>query len=199
MFCSVSLFSSAPAVVSGYSCAGARNLSATQRSMSRCVSRMAAEDVPGEPAAHGAGLLIAAAPSSEPLLQRVKDFVLQGGKESAIPADIAGLLGITDGTVEYRVKLRGFRDAKDQPIHIFYVGTESNAYLMLAERAADGKFVVDWRTDITGKLISTVVSEPSRNRSVSNSTYADLFQEQLKYWDKLVASSTSRASDGGGS
>jgi hypothetical protein len=188
LFFSVSLFSSAyEAVQASPMLAGAGNPAAVQRGLTDFVSRMGnvAAEVPSPvAAAHGSAVIV---PQASPArLAPEISWTLAQGDDYTLDAKSSGLLGLGDGTNRLPVKQEGWQDDNDQTIHAFNVSKADHSDLVFIWKTPTQSTVVSWRSDPSGKLILTVVTDASGVRVVPNVTYAKLFASEIVYWDKLV-------------
>ena len=198
LFFSIALVNSASEAVSGaFSLAGAGNPAAIEQSLSGFVARMGGEVAVPKVMADAKPALVSFSVKPGPL-QRGQDWVLTNGKMTALPAQVSGLLGLTDGRTEYAVKLKAWQDDNDSTFHYFFVGTAADPSIVLTFKAADKSYSINWRTDATGKLISTAYSDATGTRVVPNSSYSTQFSQQISYWDSIVPAGTSVASSSTG-
>jgi hypothetical protein len=197
LFCSISLFTSATEVAThAFAMAGAGNPAAVEQGLSGLVSRMGGEVAVPKAMAEAKGTLVSYSAKPQPAgaLQRGQDWVLSKGKPFQIPADVAGMLGLTDGRSPYVAKEKAWRDDNDQTLHVFIVGIEEKPSIILTFKAADNSFTINWRTDINGNVISTVYSDATGTRAVPSGPYNERFYGQVSYWDAIIPASTAIAS-----
>ena len=112
-------------------------------------------------------------------------WVMVEGNPSSESAHVTKLLGL--GDAELPVFLMAFRKKDLTFAHAFEVIKESNPAVVIMVHKTPGRGIA-WRTSKAGDIVSTVRIDYTDNGNsyhlVPNADYADLFAEELKYWDR---------------
>jgi hypothetical protein len=181
IFCSISLFGSAlDAVGNSALLAGAGNPQAIERTLVNLAGHMGltpAAPVPA-PAADGAAVELKQTEAQKlEELDPVADWLSNEGKDKVCPEGLAKLLGLSG---EFKIKQKSYLD-DSKMVHVGALSAENGRDMVFARVTTDNTGYY-WRTDRTGKLLTTVRNDATSSYRVDNSEAAEQFKAQKKYF-----------------
>lgn len=187
LFCSISLANSVyEAGKTTYMIAGAGNSQVVERQLADFASRMGTAVSPAAvaPVSGSVTASIPQATAADRLAPHLK-YVLEQGKPSTLPGFAAKPFGLSKGE-DIIVTQKAFSVPSGSWTRVFDVaGAGDSKRIVIIHQTPERS--VAWLTDKDGEVILTIKgSNASDTQVVPNADYAQLYQEQLQYWDKKL-------------